>query len=87
VDRNNRSPGQDSPGNQAFVGSASVEVKLADSVTGDVLFAEIDRRGGGKSITKWSTDPWHDVQLILDYWGNQLGDEFCERQNQPRVQT
>lgn len=74
-----------STGTQAFVGSASIKVKLADSVTGNLLFAEIDRRGGGKSIWKWSTDPWHDVQLIFDYWANQLGDELRGRQAQTQV--
>lgn len=63
-------------GVEAFVGSASIEIRAVDSVTNQVLFEEADRRGGGKSIKKLSKDPWHDVELIFEYWSDQLADEL-----------
>lgn len=66
-------------GTEAFVGSASVEIKLTDSTTDEVLFEEIDRRGGGKSVEKWSTNSLHDVELIFDYWADHLDQGLREK--------
>jgi len=58
-------------GTQAFVGSASVEGKITDSSTGELLLAAVDRRVGGRTLDG-SMDSWDDVQQAFTYWGEQL---------------
>lgn len=70
-------------GTQAFVGSASFEVRVTDSETGAILFEEADRRAGGKSVEKWSTDAWHDVELIFESWADSLQASFREKRGVP----
>ena len=56
-------------GTRAFVGSASVEGKLTDGQTGELLFAAVDRRVGGKTLDG-SMDSWDDVEQSFDYWAD-----------------
>ena len=63
-------------GTQGFVGGASVEFRLADSQTGKLLAAGIDRRAGGKTLTK-GFGYWTDVENIFDYWAAKLRWRLC----------
>ena len=50
-------------GKPAFVGEAGIEIKVTDAPTRELLFAGVDRRVGGKSLTK--PDSWDDVNAIM----------------------
>ncbi len=65
-------------GKPAFVGEASVEGKLTEAQTGELLAASIDRRIGGKSLNAESFDSWGDVYEILEFWAKQLRFNFCQ---------
>lgn len=64
-------------GTQAFVGSASVEAKITDSSTGELLLAAVDRRVGGKTLDG-SMDSWDDVQQAFTYWAEKLNKKLGE---------
>ena len=72
-------------GTESFVGKASVEGKILDSNTGDLLMASVDSRAGGKTF-KGLTDEWDDVQQAYIYWASQLGFELCRRQGKSDCQ-
>ena len=63
-------------GTESFVGAASVEAKVTDSQTGEVLGAAVDRRGGGKYVTK-GFHKWTDVEEAFTYWAKQLRWRLC----------
>ena len=63
-------------GTDAFVGQASVEMRLVDSQSGELLGAGIDRRAGGKTLGK-GTGNWRDVENIFDYWSAKLRWRLC----------
>lgn len=50
--------GEEKPG---FAGAASIEAKITDAQTGELLMAGVDRRAGTKSLSG-STDSWSDVE-------------------------
>ena len=58
-------------GTHAFVGKASIEGKITDAETGEILLAAVDRRGGGKRI-EGTTSQWADVEAIFDHWAARL---------------
>jgi len=60
----------------SFVGGAQVEVKVTESLTGKVVAAAIDRRVGGKTLSK-GTDSWADVKHAMEYWAFQIGYRVC----------
>ena len=64
-------------GTQAFVGSASVEGKVTDSSTGELLLAAVDRRVGGRTLDG-SMDSWDDVHQAFAYWAEQLNKKLGE---------
>lgn len=59
-------------GTYAFVGSATGEAKLTDSVSGQLLAAWADQRMGGASIKNINVFQWGDAQNVMDYWANGL---------------
>ncbi len=64
-------------GRPAFVGEASVEVKISDAATGETLFEGVDSRVGTKNPSAvWSK--WEDVDTALAYWADRLGYRLCE---------
>ena len=63
-------------GTHAFVGGASVEVRLVDAQSGKLLGAGIDRRAGGKTLTK-GFGYWTDVDNIFDYWAAKIRWRLC----------
>lgn len=64
-------------GTSAFVGSASVEAKMTDGQSGELLVAAVDRRGGTKSIGG-STNSWGDVEDSYRYWAEKTRYRLCQ---------
>ncbi len=64
-------------GTNSFVGAASVEAKGTDSQDGALLFAVVDRRGGGKYLLKNRFDRWADVEEAFSYWAKKLRWRLC----------
>jgi hypothetical protein len=59
-------------GTYSFVGSATGEAKLTDSVSGQLLAAWVDKRfgtGALKNVTVWQ---WGDAENAMNYWANGL---------------
>jgi hypothetical protein len=63
-------------GKHAFVGEATVEGKIIDARTGELIFAGVDSRVGGKRIGK-GTGKWADVNSALEYWAKVLRYRLC----------
>jgi hypothetical protein len=59
-------------GTYAFVGSATGEAKLTDSVSGQLLAAWADQRMGGASIKNIDVFQWGDAENAMNYWANGL---------------
>jgi hypothetical protein len=59
-------------GTYAFVGSATGEAKLTDSVSGQLLAAWADQRVGGGSIKNVDVVKWGDAENVMNYWANGL---------------
>ena len=64
-------------GTNSFVGEASVEGKITDSNTGEMLAAFVDRRAGGKTL-RGSTKAWDDVEQAFQYWADNLAQRLRE---------
>lgn len=65
-------------GKPAFVGEASVEAKIMDSQTGELLAAVVDRRVGGKTLDAESFNSWGDVNETMEYWAKLAKFRLCE---------
>jgi hypothetical protein len=58
------------------VGEITGEMKITDAGTGELLGAAIDRRVGGKDISKlWSS--WYNADEGLKYWAKRLSYALC----------
>jgi hypothetical protein len=58
------------------VGEITSEMKITDASTGELLGAALDRRVGGKDISKlWSS--WNNADEGLKYWAKRLGYALC----------
>jgi hypothetical protein len=64
-------------GKPAFVGEATIEAKITDGRTGQLLAAGIDRRVGGDAIEA-SVDSWDDVNKIMELWSRFLRFRLCK---------
>jgi hypothetical protein len=60
----------------ALVGEASVEIKITDAASGEMLAAVVDRRLGSGKIEK-SVSSWEDVYNIFDFWADMMGYRLC----------
>jgi Protein of unknown function (DUF3313) len=56
----------------AFVGSAEAEMKLTDSVTGQLLAEAVDQRAGGMGLKSAASFQWGDAQNAMDYWAQKI---------------
>ena len=65
-------------GKPLFVGEAVIEVKVTDAETGDLLFAGVDRRVGGKTLSKKESDSWDDVNAIMQFWSKKARFRLCQ---------
>ena len=63
-------------GKPGFVGSASLEAKLTDSVSGTHLIAVADRRGGTKSFSGMTSE-WDDVERAYVFWAEKVRWRLC----------
>jgi len=64
-------------GKQSGVGEISMEMLITDVSTGEMLGAALDRRVGGKEVSKlWSS--WANADAALEYWAEQLRYVFCD---------
>jgi hypothetical protein len=64
-------------GKQSGVGEITVEMKITDANTGELLGAALDRRVGGKQLTElWSS--WHNADDALQYWAKRLSFVLCD---------
>jgi len=66
-------------GEWSFTGSAGVEAEMLDSVSGQRLFAAVDRRTGAKVTGKGDKfDDWRTVKNAIDYWASKLRERLAE---------
>jgi len=56
-------------GKNLGTGEAASEIEVLDSLTGERLVADIDRRQGGKMIFR---DKWTDTKNAFDHWASRL---------------
>jgi hypothetical protein len=59
-------------GTYAFVGSATAEAKLTDSVSGQLLAAWADQRFGTAAVRNAGVWEWGDADHAMEYWANGL---------------
>jgi Protein of unknown function (DUF3313) len=59
-------------GTYAFVGSATGEAKLTDSVSGQLLAAWSDQRFGTAAVRNATVWQWGDADNAMNYWANGL---------------
>lgn len=64
-------------GTYLFVGSASIEFEIVDSLTGERLAAACDRREATKNYEA-SLRTWGDVKKACDFWAEEIGSKFQE---------
>ena len=60
-----------------FVGKASLEGEITDSVSGERLLAAVDQRAGTKSPTTLFSK-WGDVEKSFDFWADRLRKRLAE---------
>jgi Protein of unknown function (DUF3313) len=65
-------------GSYAFVGSASCEGEVTDSVTGEQLAAWIGKREGGLALASAAQWKWGDAESVMNYWAKRLADRYVE---------
>ena len=65
-------------GKPSFVGEATIEAKITDARTGQLLAGGIDRRVGGDTILKASVDSWDDVNKIMELWSKMFRFRLCK---------
>jgi hypothetical protein len=56
----------------AYIGSATLEAELLDSMTGERLGAVIDRRASAKSEPAEAVDKWADAEGAFKFWAGRL---------------
>ena len=64
----------------AFVGSAEAEMKMTDSVTGEVLGEAVDQRAGGMGLKSAASFQWGDAQNAMDYWAEKIPNRISQLQ-------
>lgn len=63
-------------GESPLAGEASIEAKVTDGLSGELLYAAVDRRVGERTMAP-STKRWVDVEQILYYWADLSRYRFC----------
>ena len=66
-------------GKPLFVGEVSLEAKISDAQTGDILAASVDRRVGKKRLDADSFDSWDDINKALEYWAELARYRLCQQ--------
>lgn len=71
--------GELATGQWAFTGSVGVEAEMLDSVSGEQLFAAVDRRTGGKISGKFDKfNDWRAVKDAFDFWAKKMRERLAE---------
>ena len=70
-------------GKPLFVGEASIEMKISDAVTGEILGASADRRVGKRHLDSGSFDSWDDVHKTLAFWAEKVRFRLCKERGEP----
>lgn len=65
-------------GQTHFSGEASLEAKITDAETGELIAATVDRRIGGNYLNGKTLNKWGDTFQILDFWAQRMRVKFCE---------
>lgn len=65
-------------GSFAFVGSARVEMKATDSVTGQILAEALDQQQGSNAVQTAVSWQWQDAERIMNKWSNTLAARLNE---------
>lgn len=64
-------------GKPAFTGEVTLEYRITDSVSGELLAAGADRRVGGNQLGRATLTSWRDVRNILTYWSDLAVYRLC----------
>ncbi len=64
----------------AFVGSAEAEMKMTDSVSGELLGEAVDQRAGGMGMKGAASFQWGDAQNAMDYWAQKIPNRILQLQ-------
>jgi hypothetical protein len=67
-------------GSYAFVGSAEAEMKMTDSVSGQMLGEAVDQRAGGMGMKGAASFQWGDAQNAMDYWAQKIPSRILQLQ-------
>jgi hypothetical protein len=65
-------------GSYAFVGSATCEGQVTDSVSGETLAEWIDKREGGIALSSALQWKWGDAENAMNFWAKRLADRYQE---------
>jgi hypothetical protein len=63
-------------GSYGWVGGATAEVKISDSVNGTVLAAAVDRRIGGANVKNAAQWEWGDTEEAMKFWSQQIAERL-----------
>lgn len=64
-------------GKPVFAGEVTAEVKIADAQSGEVFFAAVDRRVGGRLGGGWES--WTDAEQAFRYWAEKIRFGLCKQ--------
>lgn len=64
-------------GKPVFAGEVTAEVKMTDAQSGEVLFAAVDRRVGGRLGGGWES--WSDAEQAFRYWAEKIRYGLCKQ--------
>jgi len=65
-------------GKPSAVGEITVEMKITDAATGELLAAAVDKRVGGMNI-KGTWDTWMTADDALHYWAKKVAFVLCQK--------
>src|SRR5271167_509702 len=71
----------------AFVGSAEAEMKVTDSVSGELLAEAVDQRAGGMGLKSAASFQWGDAQNAMDYWAEKIPNRILTLQGKTPPQS
>jgi hypothetical protein len=71
----------------AFVGSAEAEMKMTDSVNGELLGEAVDQRAGGMGLKGAASFQWGDAQNAMDYWAQKIPNRILQLQGKTPPQS
>ena len=73
-------------GGPTFEGSAAVEARITDAMTGQILAEGVDKRIGARTLNANSVKSWGDVENIMQYWVARSAFNLCRAQERSDCQ-